>query len=266
MFSDSLITTQPPPNGRGCGKSRTEESPYACTGLDAEGVPIEHFLVDPVIPWPGGWQRGAKIIQKGDTHHLVIFIGKEFYPSPWDYLEETRRFGASRKLPKNLPFHLLTPGKSLMLLVHARAFPIFNFTLRPTDAGAQTPLFGCKWQPPADDERDDPWLDVARGWHPKPIKPVNSCTSALRDLTALMRPTEPLMGGDGQPLDGWREVEMPSFKYSVREPLAPTEAGNWGIGLFMALPLTHFEFAHQADPEVQETLNRAGYETPVLDW
>ena len=44
-----MLTTTPPPNGRGCG-DRVAEAPYVCCGLEKDGTPIEEFIIDPAHP------------------------------------------------------------------------------------------------------------------------------------------------------------------------------------------------------------------------
>jgi hypothetical protein len=50
-------------------------------------------------------------------YDLLIWVGAEFYPYCVDYLEETRRFGASRRLNPNLDLSLLSKS-SRMILAH----------------------------------------------------------------------------------------------------------------------------------------------------
>lgn len=141
-----MYTTVNPSNGRGCS-FRSELSAYCCCGIGPGGMPIEHYLVDPCIPWPGKFQRGVKILPRhrdnpNSINDLVIFVGvgRENYPAVWDYVEETRLFGASRKMPPTLPWEKLTPGQSRMVFVHRLAIPRFTFTLNRDEI----PLPDCK--------------------------------------------------------------------------------------------------------------------------
>jgi hypothetical protein len=109
---------------RGCGK-RQPGGLYLCTHLSEHGAPLEAFLIDPVIELDVAPFR-APILQPlpGDTTgvlHAYVWVGAEHYPSPWDYLEETRQHGASRRVPSHFDLSALTPGKSRLILVHPKA-------------------------------------------------------------------------------------------------------------------------------------------------
>jgi len=252
-----MHTTIQPPNGRGCG-DRTEGMPYACCGTSADGMPIEHFVIDPAIPWPGQFQRGTKILPRNpnnpqSVNDLVIFVGEKYYQSAWDFVEETRRFGASRKMSPSLPFEKLTPGKSRMVFVHSKAIPKFTFTLQ-----REAPLHGCKL-------KDAPgWEGLEAGEHPC-VEKRHTCVFALNDLSELLHP-------EANP-DSWHEygfrIVMPSFSYVgiyPGGPHTPPSSNEWQIGIFLALPLTHIEFKNKAHKEAKERAEKAGFETAVLEW
>ena len=111
------------PVERGCGE-REQGGVYAETGLSRYGSPLEYFMIDPPRPLP----EGLDIINKpqlwedpatGITH-LLIWIGGEHYEYTPDYVEETKRFGASRRINPNLELSRLT-RESRMILAHPRA-------------------------------------------------------------------------------------------------------------------------------------------------
>lgn len=119
------------PVSRGCG-DREPGGVYIESGLSSRGRPLEEFLVDPPLPIPEGldlinkpqvWQRmlpSGEPAQDADglpTYDLLIWVGAEFYPYCADYLEEVRRFGASRRLNPNLDLSLLSKS-SRMILAH----------------------------------------------------------------------------------------------------------------------------------------------------
>lgn len=260
-----MMTTKPPPNGRGCG-DRSEESAYACCGFDnhGTGTPIEFFVVDPAIPWPGKFQRGVKILPRNlrdstSVNDLVIFVGKKFYESPWDFVEEARRFGASRKLPNNLPFDQLTPGESRMVFVHSKAVPEFDY-----ESDQERPYYGCScfWSDDGNYDQDA-WRSAIPGWHYPEIKP---CTHALRDLAFLVHGDIELLSDDYG--DGFYQVNMPSFSYEARCPAHPEElfTDKWGVGIFMALPLTHIEYCKRSDDKSKANAEAAGFQTMVMEY
>ncbi|MBE0427970.1 MAG: hypothetical protein IBX72_15185 [Nitrospirae bacterium] len=113
---------------RGCG-SRQPGGLYVCCGLSPKGKPIEHFLVDPPVPYEYGSFRSPVLIEKEEVNHILLWVGAEYYPYVTDFIEETRRFGVSKRIPKNFPIEKLTRG-SMMFLVHPEAI-IENYGILP---------------------------------------------------------------------------------------------------------------------------------------
>src|SRR5437016_8593772 len=100
--------------------------------MSSRGRPLDEFLIDPPLPVPPGlhlvnkpqtWQRllpsGEPALDEEELpiFDLLICVGQEHYPYAPDYLEETRRFGASRRLNPNLDLSLLSRS-SRMILAH----------------------------------------------------------------------------------------------------------------------------------------------------
>lgn len=121
MPFEPLFRAVPVP--RGC-RDRTPGGLYVESGLGPGGEPIERFLVDPPLPIPDGLDLVNKpqIVEDPATGipHLWLWIGAEWYPYAPDYIEETRRYGASRKLNPNLDLARLVPG-SRIILAHPSA-------------------------------------------------------------------------------------------------------------------------------------------------
>jgi hypothetical protein len=131
MFEFDQDFPKADPVSRGCG-DREPGGIYAECGLSARGRPLEEFLLDPPLPIPAGldlvnkpqtWQR---MLPSGEPaldgeglpiFDLLIWVGAEFYPYCPDFLEETRRYGASRRLNPNLDLSLLSRS-SRMILAH----------------------------------------------------------------------------------------------------------------------------------------------------
>jgi len=98
---------------------------YLCTGLSENGIPINAFLIDPVKMMDVDCFRAPIVIPDTvdpELLHIAIWIGREHYASPIDYVEEVKRLGASRRIPENFDFSVLTPGKSRMMFIHPLAF------------------------------------------------------------------------------------------------------------------------------------------------
>ncbi len=131
MFEFDQDFPKADPVPRGCG-DREPGGVYAECGLSLRGRPLEEFLIDPPLPIPAGldlvnkpqtWQR---MLSTGEPaldgeglpiYDLLIWVGQEHYPYCPDYLEETLRYGASRRLNPNLDLSLLSQS-SRMILAH----------------------------------------------------------------------------------------------------------------------------------------------------
>jgi hypothetical protein len=111
------------PAERGCGE-RKSGGVYAEMGCGPDGLPLEHFIVDPPIvidPAALGLSPiGVQLVERDGVWHILDWIGSEHYPNVADFLEEVRRFGLSRRLAKTVDFSKLTE-RSKILVVHARA-------------------------------------------------------------------------------------------------------------------------------------------------
>jgi hypothetical protein len=267
------LLTRQPPDGRGCG-SRDEEKPYLCTGTSAEGLPIENFLIDPPLPLPpDGWHRGFEIRPRDpkdpdSINDVIIFIGSEAYPAAWDFVEESRHFGVSRKVSPDFPFEQLSPD-SRMIFAHKQAIPTFAYELV---AYRQQPAIFCKCHDPNVQTPtiglNSVWSTIASGWHPRLESEIRStpCTTALQDLAFLAhddhgdRPAE-------YGLPARFTIERPSLNYGGFYPhMDDTEHAEFEAGLFLALPLTHIEFKNKPHEAAQTKAQAAGFRTEVLPW
>lgn len=244
------------PNGRGCG-FRTENSVYACCGFDATGLSIENFIIDPVVYWVSGFKRGHELLVRSTNQNisdLVIYVGKEYYPSSWDFVEEVRRFGASRKIAKTVDFNKLTPGISRMIFVHSRAIPNFYYACL-----GKAPIENCLLRYTLDD-----WSCVVRGWHGDENNNT-PCAFALKDLAFISHPElleKTIMGESAT-------IQMPSFNYDIVVPEKHpfyVKLEHWSVGAFMWLPLTHFEAKNVLDEKTSYRIAMSGYELKILSY
>jgi hypothetical protein len=86
-------------------------------------MPIEHYLFCHPKPVPKDVKtssRGVTPFCRNGVWHLLDVVGQCYYPNVADWIEETRRYGLSRRVPKNLDFSLLTPASRIIIL-HSRA-------------------------------------------------------------------------------------------------------------------------------------------------
>jgi len=115
---------------RGCGDRKTD-SIYFESRLSIKGEPIENFIIDPPIDCEKKgikWSRSYQIFQKDGINHLIDWIGEEYYPSPWDFIEECRIKGMSRRVQKSFDFTKITPGKSQIFFAHKKAIDLTTKT------------------------------------------------------------------------------------------------------------------------------------------
>jgi hypothetical protein len=162
------------PVERGCG-DREPGGVYAECGLSPHGSPLEEFLLDPPLPIPDGldlinkpqlWQRtfpsGEPVydVEEHPIYDILMWVGAEFYPYCPDFIEEVRRYGASRRLNPNLDLSLLSQA-SRMILVHPRARNLAWQTQIPPAAchkdmpGHAVALTSIAEQISADEREDD---------------------------------------------------------------------------------------------------------------
>jgi hypothetical protein len=113
---------------RGCGR-RKPGGVYVMSELGSDGVPLEEVMIDPPTPYEGGPFRAPQLVRKNGFVHLVVWVGAEFYEYPCDYIEETRRLGASRRVPVDFPIEELTRS-SMMFFIHGKAI-IDNYEVLP---------------------------------------------------------------------------------------------------------------------------------------
>lgn len=115
---------------RGCGDRKTD-SIYFESRLSIKGEPIENFIIDPPIDCEKKgikWSRSYQIFKKDGVNHLIDWIGEEYYPSPWDFIEECRIKGMSRRVQKSFDFTKITPGKSQIFFAHKKAIDLTTKT------------------------------------------------------------------------------------------------------------------------------------------
>jgi len=238
----SLTRLSRAPITRGCG-SRTAGGIYACCGLSSDGLPIEHFLIDPVRPLAVGCFRAPILLEDPDCpeiKHLAIWVGAEFYASPWDFIEETRRLGASRRIPGEFDFSQLAPGLSRMVLVHPRA------AIARIDAPDACPKDA-----------------IETAGHGTAVP----CLGALRHYVA------PLGSNRIESLDveGQLAIAVGAVSYFVpARQIDGVVLSELSPAAFMQLPITHFEYQAKGNedsgpPEFAERCERSGFQGVVVD-
>lgn len=217
---------------RGCGR-RTKGGAYMECGVGYYGSPVESFLVDPPISISkqelGLSDVGVKLIERDGAWHVLDIIGREYYPNIADYVEEVRRYGASRRLPTTLEFSKLT-NESTMILAHQRAWI------------AKPEPYYLEWFKVT--PRNITYCPCPKKFdgHELFVREFDLCKNAYMCAGLFWNDVE---GGEptGVEIDedphGPRRVirHMPSFSYdAATRPAGVTP--QYGLAIFMRLPIT----------------------------
>lgn len=161
-----------------CGY-RVEGGVYAECSLSPVGEPLEYFLFDPPIkadPDALGMSAiGVKAFQRQGVNHVADWVGADSYPGPRSFLDEVRKMGLSRRIPKTFDFTLLTP-ESRIYVLHPKGWNKRYATLMQTEYVC--PKENIEHLPELVQEADlvpemcsgiwwDPAYDIAKdGYHP----------------------------------------------------------------------------------------------------
>jgi len=225
---------------RGCG-TRVRGGLYACVGVSEFGRPVEHFLFDPPIRWHGPKVlRAPMLVQdEGGVYHMVMTVGKRYYPFVPDIVEEIARMGLSKRVPRNFDFSILTPYKSTIMLVHPRAIPTFDFKAE----------FTCK-KPCCKSESCKPRHEPGS----------NECIFALWPLSRMKSYKRVHEVKENE--DGSAVIRTPSATYRVGL-LVEAKGGvdDYIPGIFAKFYLSHFEYIGKDIPsEIKKRSLKSGFE------
>jgi hypothetical protein len=228
------------PVERGCG-FRSPGGVYVECGVGEHGTPFETFLLDPPHPLPDGLDLANKAQLWDDAEHgvthLLIWVGEAFYRYVSDFIEESKRYGVSRKLSPYLDVSRLSQ-QSRMLLAHPKAFNARWHHMTQPDT--------CAKLVPGHAQGDG--QDVA-----------GPCLFKTYDLIPRDAALDP---EEGITLDGrtyyTRTIGSTDYLF------APTGEPSDGLlpGIFAALPITGFALIKRDDGSVnqraEDALRRAG--------
>jgi hypothetical protein len=261
------------PVPRGCGE-REPGGVYCESGLSPWGRPLEEFLIDPPLPIPDGldlinkpqlWQRmlpsGEPALdeQGQPIYDLLIWVGAEFYPYCPDYLEEVRRYGASRRLNPNLDLSNLSRA-SRMILAHPRAInTLWHEQQPPQQCGKHVPGHAEEEEGEQEQWDEDAWeqeeeeeapsaLVCLPAQTPASLSHTGPCLFKTWELIPIdSAETTITLDGEDRPLC-LRTVGSTTYQYR------PSGESADGLvpGLFAALPITGFALIRFADGSVNE--------------
>jgi hypothetical protein len=241
------------PVPRGCGE-RQAGGVYVEAGTSPYGQELEYFLLDPPVPvppeldlinkpqlWPRVLASGEPALDADDQpmYDLLIHIGAEYYPYAPDYVEETRRYGVSRRLNPNLDLSLLTL-QSRMLLAHPKAIPL-NWRLLSAPRECRKSL-----------ARHDQRSYALQGFEPDqdPDRP-GPCLFKVWELIPREMAQAEVDLEDGQPLC---LRALGSTRYEYRPTGEQVE--GWQAGFVLNVPITGLALIQDAEGRVNERAKR----------
>lgn len=250
---------------RGCGE-REENGLYVCTTTSPFGMPLEHFLVDPVRNWEGGQLRAPMLIQdRSGTSHILLGIGEKYYPTVPSFVEEAKVLGVSKRVPNDFDLSPLTPGKSKLLLTHPRAIPKFPYVIM--DVKCPRSVCDCKWHcRPVTESKHDCigalWplsaLTSRKKVHEVKVRVGGATVTIGRDKTVLERIFENVNAV---------EITTPSVSYEVSLPDKPIPGNlKYAAGIIFSFPQIHFEYVSKSrkiPPEMRKKFEVAEWRLEV---
>jgi hypothetical protein len=223
---------------RGCG-TRVAGGVYAECTLSPTGKPVEFFLCDPPLPLDpalGVSPIGVTLTEREGVTHILDWVGTNHYHNVADFIEETRRFGLSRRLPRNLDFSRITTQSSV-ILIHSRAI-IQDPTQHNRDRQRMRRLG-------ADSSLHVPWCpkdildhELAGGVdYPRPTPGIERVPPTVMCASLWWEDLE--IGAGDLETAGTRDCtrRMPSFEYNGWQPPATLDGHKHTPGIFAAFPV-----------------------------
>jgi len=238
---------------RGCG-TRQEGALYLEVGLGHGGIPLEFFLADPPIPMSCDTKVGVELIERNGVVHVLDWCGEQHYPFVTDVLEEGRRYGFSRRIPRTLDLSRLT-SESRILLVHAKGLVVNQEALRPFMPEPCHDAFENGRRKPTHQHHCGHLERTGSPVHFQPDPHTHRCT---RDLWTVPPATRV---EDGAPPRYIRDFASISYEVFPLSPDAPPP--EYVSALVASLPITNISVIKTRDGSHQGTLERV---RKMLEW
>jgi len=200
---------------RGCG-TRKQGAVYAECGNSKNGKPVEAFLLCPPVLVDDNALGLSPIGVKLIDGNVFDWVGSEYYPNVTDFIEEVRRFGMSRRIPKTFDFAKLDPD-SRMILLHSKAFidvPDYHHQDR---IGGHALGQDWEWCPIGVHAKDYTGMCAGLWWEDVKNKDRIERIGAKKDGRIVT-------------------VEMPSFEYVAAIP--PAGKHEHSLAIFASFPIT----------------------------
>jgi hypothetical protein len=220
---------------------------YAETRLSPFGQPIESFILCPPKPiditaW-GLAPRGARLVEIEGAWHVFDIVSKADYHVA-DYVEETRRKGASRQLSSKPDFSKLSED-SRLILIHEKAI-IENYHEYPQPSAVVCPLDIHLYTVHLSQLEE---MCAGLWWHDIPLEDLQSPTS----------PSEIEGSEEDAKTDGilhHHRVIPGGVSYSAY-PRPESVVPVYQHGIFMSLPITNLAVIAGRNTQENEKAGKA---------
>lgn len=206
---------------RECG-NRIEGGLYCELTQGRGGAPIEEFLID--LPYPvdvrtlGIGAQGVTVIERDGVWNIWDRVGKASYPRVDMFIEEARRYGVSRRIPKNTAnLDKVDPDRSRYILIHEYA-------------GISEP--GAYVRPVYDDRRSQPYCPTEQVAHVDQVGTTRCIGLCWEDHETGGRVTINT--------EGYRPVTVTMKTFTYQAALAPEKGLTHFHAAFMSFPASRF--------------------------
>lgn len=229
---------------RGCGK-RVQGGVYSSCGTSPFGKPVEAFLKCPPVLVDAKAVGIAPVGVKVIDGNVWDWVGSKYYPNVTDFIEEVRRFGMSRRLPKTMDFSSLHEG-SMQILLHSSAWisdpsPHFSQRIGGEVMGYDWPL--C----PIGKLHEDPKEMCAGLWWEDIEK------KQIENKTKRIGP---------QYYDRIGTRVMPSFEYTAAET-PENNFSDYRLAIFASFPIKNIDVISAEDGSHNDTVERIAKSTSI---
>lgn len=192
---------------------------YACVATSPHGSPLERFLIDPPIPHEC---RPFRAPMAAGENQVLMWVGEEHYPFCPDYIEETRLFGVSKRVPLGMDLKVFKPHGTWLCFIHPKAV-----------VDRLDPVHAC----PNDKRRAEHLAGRER------------CITELYYFVEANESTDEA----GQPVF---KRTIGDTTYTISK-LLPRQDEKFDPGIFLRLPFSHFEYVLPAEGKVDGRVLKA---------
>jgi hypothetical protein len=181
-----------------------------------------------------------------------MWVGKENYPYVPDFVEEARRFGISKRIPRDFPIERLQPGSKL-ILIHARG-RLTGAVHAKIYAKLYAALGPLGWYCPKN-------LHAQDGHRPDPADPAQEMVQCLGTLWPLVS----LRPGPEDEIKTTRHIGDTTYAVPYVGGIMTEEDLAYEPAIFMWAPITNIAYITGGSDTVPEDIEkrRRGLRLPL---